>query len=52
MDAPRPQGQWALAWRRFTRDRVAVGCGIFLLNLLADLLLLAIDPTVRGRAGA
>ena len=34
MDAPRPQGQWALAWRRFKRDRVAVGCGIFLLVLL------------------
>ena len=33
-DAPRPQGQWALAWRRFKRDRVAVGCGIFLLLLV------------------
>jgi peptide/nickel transport system permease protein len=31
LDAPRPQSQWALAWRRFKRDRVAVGCGIFLL---------------------
>jgi peptide/nickel transport system permease protein len=34
LDEPRPQGQWALAWRRFKRDRVAVGCGIFLLVLL------------------
>jgi peptide/nickel transport system permease protein len=34
VDAPRPQGQWALAWRRFKRDRVAVGCGIFLLVLV------------------
>src|SRR5882757_9175619 len=33
-DAPRPQGQWALAWRRFKRDRVAVGCGVFLLLLV------------------
>jgi ABC-type dipeptide/oligopeptide/nickel transport system permease component len=30
----RPQGQWALAWRRFKRDRVAVACGIFLHLLL------------------
>jgi len=30
----RPQGQWALAWRRLRRDRVAVGCGIFLLFLV------------------
>jgi peptide/nickel transport system permease protein len=34
LDAPRPQGQWALAWRRFRRDRVAVGCGLFLLLLV------------------
>ena len=34
LDAPRPQGQWALAWRRFKRDRVAVGCGVFLLLLV------------------
>jgi peptide/nickel transport system permease protein len=34
VDGPRPQGQWALAWRRFKRDRVAVGCGIFLLFTL------------------
>jgi hypothetical protein len=34
VDAPRPQGQWALAWRRFKRDRVAVGCGVFLLVLV------------------
>jgi peptide/nickel transport system permease protein len=39
LDAPRPQGQWALAWRRFKRDRLAVGCGIFLL-----LLFLAVGP--------
>ncbi len=26
----RPGGQWALAWRRFKRDRVAVACGILL----------------------
>ncbi len=29
--ATRPQGQWALAWRRLKRDRVALACGIFLL---------------------
>src|SRR5882757_7214864 len=34
LDAPRPQGQWALAWRRLKRDRVAVGCGLFLLVLV------------------
>jgi peptide/nickel transport system permease protein len=34
LDTPRPRGQWALAWRRFTRDRVAVGCGLFLLLLV------------------
>lgn len=33
-DPPRARGQWALAWRRFKRDRVAVGCGIFLLFLV------------------
>jgi peptide/nickel transport system permease protein len=32
--APRAQGQWALAWRRFKRDRVAVACGVFLLVLV------------------
>ena len=32
--APRAQGQWALAWLRFKRDRVALGCGVFLLFLL------------------
>src|SRR5262249_43978617 len=31
VDAPRAQGQWALAWRRLKRDRLAVACGIFLL---------------------
>ncbi|HEY8722776.1 MAG TPA: ABC transporter permease [Gaiellaceae bacterium] len=34
LGSSRPQGQWALAWRRFKRDRVAVGCGIFLLFLV------------------
>jgi peptide/nickel transport system permease protein len=34
LDSPRPRGQWALAWRRFKRDRVAVACGVFLLFLL------------------
>jgi peptide/nickel transport system permease protein len=37
--APRPQGQWALAWRRLKRDRVALACGTFLV-----LLLLAVGP--------
>src|SRR5436305_11560488 len=27
---PRPRGQWALAWRRLRRDRLAVACGVFL----------------------
>jgi ABC-type dipeptide/oligopeptide/nickel transport systems, permease components len=34
LDEPRPHGQWALTWRRFKRDRVAVGCGVFLLVLI------------------
>src|SRR4051794_9334917 len=34
LDAPRPRGQWALAWQRFKRDRVALGCGIFLVLLV------------------
>jgi peptide/nickel transport system permease protein len=34
LESPRPSGQWALAWRRLKRDRVAVGCGVFLLVLL------------------
>ncbi len=34
IESPRPSGQWALAWRRLKRDRVAVGCGVFLLVLL------------------
>jgi peptide/nickel transport system permease protein len=34
LDAPRPRGQWALAWRRFKRDRVAFACGIVLLFVL------------------
>ncbi len=33
-ESPRPEGQWALAWRRLRRDRVALGCGIFLVVLL------------------
>src|SRR3954468_15685130 len=32
--SPRPQGQWALAWRRLQRDRVAVACGVFLVVLV------------------
>ncbi|MFZ1879389.1 MAG: hypothetical protein WAU41_04410, partial [Gaiellaceae bacterium] len=34
LDSSRPRGQWALAWRRFKRDRVAVACGAFLIFLL------------------
>jgi peptide/nickel transport system permease protein len=30
----RPRGQWALAWRRFKRDRVGVACGIALLAIV------------------
>jgi ABC-type dipeptide/oligopeptide/nickel transport system permease subunit len=37
--APRPQGVWRLAWRRFRRDRVAVASAAFL-----GLLLFAIFP--------
>lgn len=33
-DAPRPQGQWALAWRRLKRDRITVACGVFLVLLV------------------
>ena len=33
-ESARPQGQWALAWRRLRRDRVAVGCGVFLVVLV------------------
>jgi len=33
-DAPPPRGQWALAWRRLKRDRVALGCGVFLVVLV------------------
>ncbi len=32
--ATRPQGQWALAWRRLKRDRVALACGVFLLAVV------------------
>jgi len=32
--APRPQGQWALAWRRLKRDRIALVCGGFLVFVL------------------
>ena len=39
LDAPRPRGHWALAWQRFKRDRVALGCGVFLV-----LVLLAVGP--------
>ena len=33
-ETPRPRGQWALAWRRLRRDRVAVACGVFLVVLV------------------
>jgi peptide/nickel transport system permease protein len=33
-EAPAPRGQWALAWRRFKRDRVALWCGVFLIVLV------------------
>jgi peptide/nickel transport system permease protein len=32
-DAPPARGQWALAWRRLKRDRVALVCGVFLVVL-------------------
>jgi len=31
---PRPRGQWALVWIRLKRDRLALGCGVFLAFLL------------------
>jgi peptide/nickel transport system permease protein len=34
LDELRPLGQWALTWRRFKRDRVAVGCGVLLLVIV------------------
>src|SRR5690349_12604184 len=34
LEEPRPHGQWALAWRRLRRDRVALACGAFLLVLV------------------
>jgi peptide/nickel transport system permease protein len=37
--ALQPQGQWALAWRRLKRDRVALVCGGFLV-----LVVLAVGP--------
>ena len=37
--SPPARGPWALAWRRLKRDRVALGCGIFLV-----LLVLAVGP--------
>jgi peptide/nickel transport system permease protein len=33
-EVPRPRGQWALVWLRLKRDRLALGCGVFLLVLL------------------
>ena len=33
-DAPPARGQWALAWRRLKRDRVALACGVFLVVLV------------------
>jgi peptide/nickel transport system permease protein len=47
MTATRPQGQWALAWRRLKRDRLAVGCGILLLVIL-----FAVGPGARIYAKA
>ena len=47
MTATRPQGQWALAWRRLKRDRLAVGCGILLLVIL-----FAVGPGARLYAKA
>src|SRR6476646_2154187 len=29
-----PRGQWALVWRRLKHDRVALGCGVFLVVLV------------------
>jgi peptide/nickel transport system permease protein len=34
VELPRPRGQWALAWMRLKRDRLALGCGVFLVGLL------------------
>jgi peptide/nickel transport system permease protein len=34
VEEPHARGQWALAWRRFKRDRLALACGIFLIVLL------------------
>jgi peptide/nickel transport system permease protein len=34
-DAPVPRGYWSTVWRRFRRDRVALGCGVVLAVLLA-----------------
>ena len=34
VEDPHARGQWALAWRRFKKDRLAVACGVFLLVLL------------------
>jgi peptide/nickel transport system permease protein len=33
LEEPRPRGQWALAWQRFKRDRIALACGVFLVFL-------------------
>jgi peptide/nickel transport system permease protein len=33
-ESSRPEGQWALTWRRLRRDRVALASGIFLVVLL------------------
>jgi peptide/nickel transport system permease protein len=34
VEEPHARGQWALAWRRFKRDRLALACGVFLIVLL------------------
>src|SRR5712692_634977 len=44
-----PPGQWALFWRRFKRDKFAVGSGIFLILLV--LLVFAGYPIIRMLLG-
>jgi peptide/nickel transport system permease protein len=34
VELPRPRGEWALAWTRLKRDRLALGCGVFLVLLV------------------
>src|SRR5438876_106330 len=44
-----PPGQWALFWRRFKRDKFAVGSGVFLILLL--LLVFVGYPIIRHLLG-